>query len=598
MTDGQHATCIPGKDAPLEQTLAHTQDTLKQLGFNIEHTAWRNPLPNCWSVHIRDANCPALFTNGKGATEQAALASAYGEFIERLASQYFFSDFHWGGLPSVQQKIARFELPDQPGVHDPNERWFEVTTAGQRPEGLLDDKLWAFYQGERCHSTQDWADLNSGITHKLCAVPFTRVKDDQTIYFPVNVVGNLYVSNGLSAGNTFAETHTQALSEVLERYVKNQVIEHAWALPGIPESVLETIPRAQQALAALNQDDFTALALDASLGGKYPVICVLLLDRKNQGVFASFGAHPRFDIALERTLTELVQGRDLEDLHYFPAPVLDRHLAADPDNLELHFIDSSGVLPMPMLKESPDFAFVHWGQETLTNETYVDELCAQIHNAGFDIYIANYSHLGLPACRVLVPGMSEVYPVEELFERNNNLGLEFLTYFRSLNQLTPAQSLEFARLIEYSDLDPLTPVNDILGLCVQPESPYSGARLGEFHALALLHAATELEIEEELLVEHITWLAEVPPIKDCRKRAYRAARRLLELQEYQEDIDQYSRTLSALYGEQELAHAKRLLSGEHYYAPFFTLDLAFSQEPRHQALLQAFQRAYKAKLSV
>jgi len=591
------STRIAGKDTPLEQTLEKAQATLKNLGFDIEHTAWRNPVPNCWSVHIRDTNCPALFSNGKGATDKAALASAYGEFIERLASQYFFNDFYLGGLPNVQRRQNRFDDPQNPGVHDPRERWFQIESPGKRPEGLLDDQLWAFYHGERVQKTRDWADLNSGITHQLCALPFKRVRDQQEIYFPVNLVSNLYVSNGLSAGNTFAEAYTQALSEVLERFVKNRVIKEAISLPQIPAVLLDSMPKASQALAALNTNGFTAWALDASLGGRYPVICVLLLDQKSQGVFASFGAHPRFDIALERTLTELVQGRDLDDLHHFPSPVIDRHLAADPDNLELHFIDSSGVLPIDMLKQQPDYSFVHWGTQTQSNEQYFQSLCALIEDDGFDIYIADFPHLGLPACRVLVPGMSEVYPIEELFERNNNLGLAFLSFFHDLNQLTPQQSMDFAQLIEHADLDPLTPVKDVIGLCAEPNSPYFDARIGEFQALALLHAATELEIDSEELIDQVVWLAEVPPVKDCRKRAYRAARRLLELQQNDLEIAQYDHLLTALYGEQELAHGKRLLRGEHHYAPFFTLDLTFSQERRHQTLLHAFHRAYQAKLT-
>jgi YcaO-like protein with predicted kinase domain len=36
-----------------------------------------------------------------------------------------------------------------------------------------------------------------------------------------------------------------------------------------------------------------------SLGGKYPVICVVLFNPANGTCFASFGAHPDFGVALE-----------------------------------------------------------------------------------------------------------------------------------------------------------------------------------------------------------------------------------------------------------------------------------------------------------
>ncbi len=36
----------------------------------------------------------------------------------------------------------------------------------------------------------------------------------------MNIIGNLYVSNGMSAGNTRNEARVQGPSEVFERYVK------------------------------------------------------------------------------------------------------------------------------------------------------------------------------------------------------------------------------------------------------------------------------------------------------------------------------------------------------------------------------------------
>lgn len=86
-------TFIPGKDAALEDSIARFQQKLLDLGFHIEEASWLNPVPNVWSVHIRDKECALCFTNGKGATKKAALASALGEYFERLSTNYFFADF-------------------------------------------------------------------------------------------------------------------------------------------------------------------------------------------------------------------------------------------------------------------------------------------------------------------------------------------------------------------------------------------------------------------------------------------------------------------------------------------------------------------------
>ena len=570
-------TLIPGKDAPLERTIERVQNRLTELGFDIEASLWRNPLPNCWSVHIKDRGCPALFTNGKGATREAALASALGEFVERLASQYFFADFHW------HRELASV---DEATLHDPAERCFTLERPGERPEGLLDDRLWSFYGGDALESTADWADLNSGEHHQICALPFVRQRDEATIYFPVNVVGNLYVSNGLSAGNTLAETHTQGLSEVFERAVKEQVITEGIALPEIPDEVMDRFPASRAALDALNESGFTARAYDSSLGGRFPVICVLLFDPASGGVFASFGAHPRFDVALERTLTELVQGRDLDDLHAFPAPTADDELAADPDNIELHFIDSSGILPWRMLRDEPDYPFTPWGMEESAvegldregrNREYERALIERFHEHGHDVYIADFTHLGLPACRILVPGVSEIYPVEELFERNNNQGLALLDYFHRLEELTAEESAVFAEAIGELALDPLTPISDVIGLCAGPESPWAGTRIGEVEILARLHGQGHTPRDADEIGMDLHWLAHVPPLPAERQRRYRAAHTLWQLT-HESDCEPgtVEKSLAGLFPGTAMDEAHQLMAGRWGYRPLTALSPGFS----------------------
>ena len=42
-----------------------------------------------------------------------------------------------------------------------------------------------------------------------------------------------------------------------------------------------------------------------------------------------------------------------------------------------------------------------------------------------EVYIADYEDLGANACRILVPGYSEIYEVEDLVWDNTNKGLVF-----------------------------------------------------------------------------------------------------------------------------------------------------------------------------
>ena len=100
-------TIIPGKDAPLDVTIARMQAQLAARGFNVLERSWLNPVEGVWSVHVSDADCPLLFTNGKGSSELAARASALGEFFERLASHHFWSQY-WLGTQQATQRFTHY----------------------------------------------------------------------------------------------------------------------------------------------------------------------------------------------------------------------------------------------------------------------------------------------------------------------------------------------------------------------------------------------------------------------------------------------------------------------------------------------------------
>ncbi len=133
LTSESH-TYIQGKDLPLEETIANMSAILANLGMKIEIASWRNIVPNVWSLHIRDAQSPMCFTNGKGATKESALASALGEFIERLNCNFFYNDQFWG------EDIANAEF-----VHYPDEKWFKPGPNGELPKEILDEYCLEIY---------------------------------------------------------------------------------------------------------------------------------------------------------------------------------------------------------------------------------------------------------------------------------------------------------------------------------------------------------------------------------------------------------------------------------------------------------------------
>jgi ribosomal protein S12 methylthiotransferase accessory factor len=343
------------------------------------------------------------------------------------------------------------------------------------PADLLTPELQAFYNPEGSIPAESLIDMNTGHYGRgICAIPYVRQRDGAEVFFPVNIISNLYVSNGMSAGNTQNEARAQALSEILERHVKFKVIAEGLCLPDVPEAVIARYPTIAAGIQGLREAGFGILVKDASLGGQYPVICVTMLNPRDQGVFASFGAHPRFEIALERALTELLQGRALEALDGFPPPGFDLDEVASAPNIEIHFVDSSGIVHWDFFGDTPDFDFVDWNFNDLESGSTADDytwLAQRIHADGHDIYIADFDHLGVYACRILVPGMSEIYPVDDLEWENNSNGAVVRPAVVNLAELDDDQCGQLLDILNELNIADEKPVAALIGLAPDAGSP-------------------------------------------------------------------------------------------------------------------------------
>ncbi len=566
-------TFIPGKDAALETSIATLQAKLAAAGFNIEEASWLNPIANVWSVHVRDRDCPMLFTNGKGGSQKAALASALGEYFERLSTNYFWADFYLG------KNISNANF-----VHYPQEKWFALPEDGSLPEDLLDEDTLSYYDPENSLEAEKLVDINSGNSERgICALPYTRQRDGETVWFPVNVIGNLYVSNGMSAGNTATEARTQALSEIFERHVKFRIIAEAICLPDVPEEVIARYPHIQAGINDLRAAGFGILVKDASLGGQYPVMCVTLLNPDDQGCYASFGAHPRFEVALERSLTELLQGRALDRLSSFSEPSFEMEEVSSPQNLETHFIDSSGPIHWDFLWSEPDYDFVDWNFSG-TTEQECQYLMDRIHDEDFDIYIMDYDHLGVYACRIIVPGMSDIYPVEDLEWDNNSTGNALREAILHLPELDEEECADLFDTIDEMGLDDHQPVAALLGLAPDAGSLWADLRIGELKTLLAL-----VMDDEDAILEGCQWIRHFEQINDDRRRVYRCIEALVEMGE---DADGYAENMSLLFGATAYQQAQALLSGELRFWGIASPTLELHGFNTHQRLLEAYRKVH------
>jgi ribosomal protein S12 methylthiotransferase accessory factor len=578
------STFIVGKDLPLEQTIANMSSVLASLGMKIEIASWRNLIPNVWSLHIRDSHSPMCFTNGKGSTKESALASALGEYIERLSNNHFYAGAYWGE-----------DIANKPFVHYPNERWFKPGIKDALPPEILDEYCLSIFNSDGELRGSHLIDTNSGNAERgICALPYVRQSDGKTVYFPTNLIENLYVSNGMSAGNTLAEAQVQCLSEIFERAVKKEILEGEIALPDVPREVLEKYPSILAGIQGLEEQGFPVLVKDASLGGDYPVMCVTLMNPRTGGVFASFGAHPSLEVALERSLTELLQGRSLEGLNDLPPPTFISEAVTESNNFVEHFIDSSGIVSWRFFSAKADYQFVEWdfsGHGEDSNAQEAATLFGILKSLGKEAYIAVYDQLGATACRILVPGYSEIYPVEDLVWDNTNKALLFRHDILNLHTLSDAKLSLLLDRLENNELDEYGDIATLIGIEFDENTPWGQLTVLELKLLIRL-VLKNFDEAQELVGAFLQYNDNTVE----RKLFYQALNAALEIA-LNEDLalEDYETNLRRMFGNERMDAVLGSIDGNVRFYGLTPTNIQLEGLDRHQRLIDSYRKLHAAR---
>ncbi|MET3120657.1 ribosomal protein S12 methylthiotransferase accessory factor [Oxalobacteraceae bacterium GrIS 2.11] len=579
--DSAASTYIVGKDLPLEQTIANMSAVLARLGMKIEIASWRNLVPNVWSLHIRDAHSPMCFTNGKGASKESALASALGEFIERINCNHFYGGQFWGE-----------DIANAPFVHYPNERWFQPGPDDALPTEILDEYCLAVYDPDGELRASHLIDTNSGNAARgICALPYVRQSDGELVYFPSNLIENLYVSNGMSAGNTLAEAQVQCLSEIFERAVKREILEGEFALPDVPQDVLAKYPGILAGIQALEEQGFPVLVKDASLGGVYPVMCVTLMNPRTGGVFASFGAHPSLEVALERSLTELLQGRSFEGLNDLPRPTFESNAVTEPNNFVEHFIDSSGIVSWRFFSAKSDFDFVEWDFSDDSNAEEAATLFGILEDMGKESYTAVYDQLGATACRILVPGYSEVYPVEDLIWDNTNKSLLFRTDILNLHQLDDAGLEALLDRLENNELDDYSDIATLIGIEFDENTVWG--QLTVLELKLLIHLALQnMEDAHDLVGAFLQYNDNTVE----RGLFYQALNAVLEVQLDDDlELEDYEPNFRRMFGNVRMDAVLGSVTGTVRFYGLTPTSMKLEGLDRHERLIDSYKKLHTAR---
>lgn len=423
------------KDESPQITVEKIIEKLNKIGITIEERWNDSKIENCCSVHIR-ANGRLPFTNGKGVTREFARASAYGEFMERLQSGLFF------------YKFQSFENDESVYLQSfaPDKRYMTVAE-------LLENSEWMEPIIQKYGITRENLANQCKIyacSDKILTLPYYSLFEDKYVYLPAAFVEHMYSANGCCVGNTKEEAWVHALSEILERHSNIESIKSGKAAPTIPREKLKNFATVNKILQKIeNQGIYIVEILDYSFGKKFPVIATRIINKKTKDYLVNVGADPVFEIAVERTLTEIFQGRNLDNfMSAHRGKILNKLTdIKTQDNVINQLETGNGLYTAEFFADScekeididsfPD-------NSEKTNIELLKYVLSTFKNLNLQVYVRNNSFMDFPCYKFVVPGFSE--------SRGERLKEAIPSYYFGDRASKTLRNIKKANIIELSEL--------------------------------------------------------------------------------------------------------------------------------------------------
>jgi len=387
------------KDAHPDATVERIRNLLRDVGVELKEYWNDSGIDHCQSVNLKTVGTRMFGSNGKGITRELARASAYGEFIERL--QCGMQRYKYQTYDRDPEMYLHAYAPDAKYMTvqelEENGEWMDYLI--RTYPSLTRKKIAKFCKG--CAFTKE---------DKILTVPFYSLFEDKYVYIPVGYMEIMYTANGCCAGNTREEAWLHALSEIFERKCHIDVLIHQKAIPKLPESYLRQFPTISKILDAVRENSSCILeVLDFSGEVGYPVVGSRIIDKKTHGYAIVVAADPVVEIAIERSLTELFQGRRLNDLVH-TAYFLDETNIPTHQNIVNQLNSSLGAFSMEFFSEElvdvPEPAAFP-DNSGKSNKQLLHEVLDKVKKMGYPVYVRNFSYLKFDCYKIIIPGFSE-----------------------------------------------------------------------------------------------------------------------------------------------------------------------------------------------
>jgi len=375
-------------------------------------------------------NKPVFTTFGKGRTREWALASAWGEMVERVQNLAFYTICLYPSEPEIDNN------------HSENYKYYPDEK--KLPKEVLNPLL---------------KDLFPANNHTVISVPFAGLLNGKIEHIPFRNLQVIVGSNGMCSGNTKEEALVQGISEIFERHVLKEFYLRPFCPPNIALELFSDFDIFHTIQKLIKTEGYKITVKDCSLRKNYPVIGVLVENKSNEYTF-HLGADPNPVTAFERCFTEMFQGGEIQFKNKTEL-VQHKHFNLDEDFWKRSFTYSissySGHWPVKLFNDTPDYSFNGFNHpESISDQDDLDYLLEILRNENKELFIRDNSFLGHPTYHIYIPGMSEMTNVPnnlfaDIFREFDN----YLPYLTNLYSCPKDQREDMLKIIKrYTTMSP------------------------------------------------------------------------------------------------------------------------------------------------
>jgi ribosomal protein S12 methylthiotransferase accessory factor len=208
-----------------------------------------------------------------------------------------------------------------------------------------------------------------------------------------------------------------------------------------------------------------------------------------------------------------------------------------------------------------------------------------------EVYIADFEELGVKACRILVPGYSEIYETTDLIWDNHNKALNFRSDILNLHSLDDKELSKLVKKLDESEIDDYTKIAELIGIAFDENSVWGQLNIGELKCLSLL-ALKRFE-EAKVLVEMFMAFNDNSM---ARRSYYQALNALLDITlDTDLELKDFIPNMTRMFGKDTLDNAIGTITGVVRFFGLTKTNQNLEGLDKHLKLIESYKKLHLAK---